>query len=110
MLLNPSMHLPSRFANVHFSAFARNLLGILYTTPSCFRGLTASTGHAKCDLSVVSDLKTGRMPCCCRKLRKGSHNCEFSDSSRVERLDKPRFLNSSRTQRVDDSWIVAASN
>ena len=34
--------------------------GILYTTPSCFRGSTGSLGRTKCDLSVVSDLKTDR--------------------------------------------------
>ena len=36
------------------------LKGILYTTPSCFRGSTGSLGRTKCDLSVVSDLKTDR--------------------------------------------------
>ena len=41
---------------------------ILYTTPSCFRVL----GRRKCDLSVVSDLKAGRTPCCCRQRRSGS--------------------------------------
>ena len=45
---------------------------ILYTTPSCFRGSTGSLGRTKCDLSVVSDLKAGRMPCCCRQRRSGS--------------------------------------
>ena len=29
---------------------------------------------AKCDLSVVSDLKTVRMPCCCRQRRRASDN------------------------------------
>ena len=29
--------------------------GILYTTPSCFRGSTGSLGRTKCDLSVVSN-------------------------------------------------------
>ena len=41
--------------------------GILYTTPSCFRGSTGSLGCTKCDLSIVLDLKTDRTPCCCRQ-------------------------------------------
>ena len=45
--------------------------GILHTTPSCFRG---SLGRTKCDLSVVSDLKTDPTctPFCCRQRRSGS--------------------------------------
>ena len=43
--------------------------GILYTTPSCFRGSTGSLGCTKCDLSVVSELKTDRTPCCCGQRR-----------------------------------------
>jgi len=31
-----------------------------------------SFGLTKCDLSVVSDLKTARIPCCCRQRRRGS--------------------------------------
>ena len=31
-----------------------------------------SFGRTKCDLSVVSDLKTARIPCCCRQWRRGS--------------------------------------
>ena len=31
-----------------------------------------SFGRAKCDLSVVSDLKTAQIPCCCRQRRRGS--------------------------------------
>ena len=46
-----------------------HLQGILYTTPSCFCG---SWGRTKCDLSVVSDLKTDPTPCCCRQRRSGS--------------------------------------
>ena len=48
--------------------------GILYSTPSCFCGSTASLGRTKCDLSVVSDLKKDRMPCCCRQRQSGSDN------------------------------------
>ena len=33
-----------------------------------------SLGHTRCDLSVVSDLKTVRMPCCCRQQRRASDN------------------------------------
>ena len=43
--------------------------GILKTTPSCFDGSKASLGRTKWDLSVVFDLKTVRMPCCCRQLK-----------------------------------------
>ena len=39
---------------------------VLYTTHSCFHGSTASFGHTKGDLSVVSDLHTDRMPSCSR--------------------------------------------
>ena len=31
-----------------------------------------SLGHTKCDLSVVSDLKTVRTPCCCKQRRRAS--------------------------------------
>ena len=41
--------------------------GILNTTPSCFRVSTGSLGRTKCDLNVVSDLKTDHMTCCCRQ-------------------------------------------
>ena len=30
------------------------------------------SGHTKCDLSVVSDLKTVQIPCCCGQRRRGS--------------------------------------
>ena len=45
---------------------------IFYTPPSCFRGSTESLGRTNCDLSVVSDLKAGRTPCCCRQRRRSS--------------------------------------
>ena len=38
--------------------------GILYTTSFCFCTSTWSLGRTKCYLSVVSDLKTDRTPCC----------------------------------------------
>ena len=41
--------------------------GILNTTPSCFRVSTGSLGRTKCDLNVVSDLKTDHTTCCCRQ-------------------------------------------
>ena len=41
--------------------------GILYGSQSYFRGYTGSLSRTKCDLSVVSDLKTDRTPCCCRQ-------------------------------------------
>ena len=41
--------------------------GILHTSQSYFRGYTGSLSRTKCDLSVVSDLKTDRTPCCCRQ-------------------------------------------
>ena len=31
-------------------------------------------GHTRCDLSIVSDLKTVRMSCCCRQWRRASDN------------------------------------
>ena len=42
-------------------------------TPSCFRGSTGSLARTKCDLSVVSDLKTYRTQYCCRQRRSGSY-------------------------------------
>ena len=63
------MHAPYCLANVYFAAFTR---GILYNTPSCFRGSTGSLARTKCDLSVVSDLKTYRTQYCCRQRRSGS--------------------------------------
>ena len=33
-----------------------------------------SLGRTRCDLSVVSDLKTVRMPCCCRQRRRAYDN------------------------------------
>ena len=33
-----------------------------------------SLGHTRCDLSVVSDLKTVHMPCCCRQWGRASDN------------------------------------
>ena len=45
---------------------------IFYTPASCFRGSTESLGRTNCDLSVVSDLKAGRTPCCCRQRRRSS--------------------------------------
>ena len=68
MLFDPLLHRSSCFANVDFSAFTGNHVD----TPSCLGGLMASLGRAKCDLSVMSDLKTARMPCCCRQRRGGS--------------------------------------
>ena len=41
--------------------------GILYTSQSYFRGYTGSLSRTKCDLRVVSDLKTDRTPCCCKQ-------------------------------------------
>ena len=46
--------------------------GILWTTPSCFDGSRSSLGRTKWDLSVMSDLKTVRMPWCCRQRRRTS--------------------------------------
>ena len=40
--------------------------GILHTSQSYFRGYTGSLSRTKCDLSVASDSKTDRTPCCCR--------------------------------------------
>ena len=36
---------------------------------SCLVGSTASFGRTRCDVNVVSDLKTARMPCYCRQRR-----------------------------------------
>ena len=40
---------------------------ILYISQSYFSGYTGSVSHTKCDLSVASDLKTDRTPCCCKQ-------------------------------------------
>ena len=49
----------SSLADVDFAAFTGNPVN----TPSCLVGSTASFGRTRCDLNVVSDLKTARMPC-----------------------------------------------
>ena len=41
--------------------------GILYISQSYFRGYKGSLSRTKCDLSVASDLKTDRTPCCCKQ-------------------------------------------
>ena len=69
MLLNQLMRAP--FWNADFATFTRNLIVIHYT-PSCFHESTGSLGRTKCDLGVVLDLKTDRMPCCCRQRPSGS--------------------------------------
>ena len=63
MLFDPLLHRSSCFANVYFSAFTGNPVDTL----SCFAGSKVSLGHTKCVLSVMSDLKTVQMPCCCRQ-------------------------------------------
>ena len=44
---------------------------LMYRSP-CLAGSTVSLGRTKCDLSIVSDLKTVRMPCYSRQRRRGS--------------------------------------
>ena len=68
MLFDPLLHRSSCFANVHFSAFTGNLVDYAVLLSRS----TVSFGRTKCDLSVVSDLKTARIPCCCRQRRRGS--------------------------------------
>ena len=48
--------------------------GILQTTPFCFVDSRASLGRTKWDLSIVSDLKTVRIPSCCRQRRRENGN------------------------------------
>ena len=60
MLLNSVLHWSSSLADVNFTAF---------TWPSCLARSTASLERTSCDLSVVSDLKKARTPCCCRQRR-----------------------------------------
>ena len=66
------MHAPSRFANVlchiHKESYALLHLGFMDQQD------TYELGRTKCDLSVVSDLKTDRAPCCFRQRQSGSDN------------------------------------
>ena len=66
VLLNPFMHAPFRFADAYFAAFIRNLIHYSILP------VGGSLGRTKCDLSVVSDLKTDPTSCCCRQRRSGS--------------------------------------
>ena len=106
VLLNPFMHAPSCFANVYFAA--------LYTTPSCFRRSTGSLGRTKCDLSVVSDLKTDRTPCCCRQRRSGSDRPLMYGSTAVGFISVAGSLSDvcqhQQGQWNWDSWSVDAYN
>ena len=56
VFFNPFMHRSSHLSNIDLSTLAGNLV------------------DTRCDLSVVSDLKTVRMPCCCRHRRRASDN------------------------------------
>ena len=68
MLFDPPLHRSTCFTNVDFSAFTGNPVDHAVL----FSGSTVSFGRTKSDLSVVSDLKTARIPCCCRQRRRGS--------------------------------------
>ena len=56
------------FTDIHFAAFTWNIID----NTVCWDGSRASFGRTKCNLSVVSDLKTVRTPCCCRQRRRTS--------------------------------------
>ena len=58
--------------------------GILKTTPSCLFGSAGSFGLTSRDLSVVSDLKTVHIPCCCRWRRRGSETLLIYGSTTVD--------------------------
>jgi len=73
VLLNPFMRAPFPFPFRRCIPALPHSQGILYTTPSCFRGSTGSLGRTyRCDLSVVWDLKTDHTPCRCWQRRSGS--------------------------------------
>ena len=64
------VHRSSCFPDVDFSTFTGNPVDhtILFSRVD----RTVSLGRTKCDLSVVLDLKTVRMPCCSRQWQRGS--------------------------------------
>ena len=64
MLFDSILHRSSSLGDVDFTALTVNPVNY---TPSCLVGSTVSFGRARSDLYVVSDLKTVRMPCCCRQ-------------------------------------------
>ena len=83
------MHAPSCFANVYFAAFKRNL--IHYSILFSYRS-TGSLGGTNCDLSVVSNLKTDRTPCCCRQRRSGSDKPLMYGRTAVDLISVAGFL------------------
>ena len=63
MLLYPVFHRSSTLADVNFAAITRNSVN----STVLFNQVAGCFGRTRCDLSVVSLLKTVRMPCCCRQ-------------------------------------------
>lgn len=68
--LDPFLHGSPSSADVNFTTFT----GYPVTTQPCLVGSTASFIRTKCDLSVVSDLKTALIPFFCRQRRSASDN------------------------------------
>ena len=52
-----------------------------------------SLGRTRCDLSVVSDLKTVRMPCCCRQRRRDKRLTQLSFQTTMTNTFHNIFLN-----------------
>jgi len=66
---DPLLHRSPCFPDVDFAALTGNPVD---NTILFLAGLTVSFGRTKCDRSVVSELKTVRMPCCSRQRRRDS--------------------------------------
>ena len=49
-------------------------------------------GRIKCDLSVVSDLKTDRTPCCCRQRRSGSDKSLMYGRTAIDLISVAGYL------------------
>jgi len=92
VFLNPFMHRPSYFPYLDLSTFTENLVD--YSILSVWS--IASLGRTKFDLSVVSDLKTVRTPCCYKQRRTASDTPLICGRTTVDFISGARsFYNAS---------------
>ena len=70
-----SVNRSSRVSNIDLATLAGNLVD--YSVLFCW--IDNPFGRPRCDLSIVSDLKTVRIPCCCRQRWRASDNPLYRD-------------------------------
>ena len=70
MVFDSLLHRSPCFLDVNFATLVWNPVDYM---PLCLAGSMVSFDRAKCDQSVMSDLKTVQiMPCCSRQRQRGS--------------------------------------